>query len=93
MEFDFDSGDLVQYIGSDNYNALVKTRSIIPHNSFPYGLVLGTTTLVLGGDPNLAVNMTMVLVQWFNDSWNTDGMGMYSEEDPHDLMLVQKMRL
>lgn len=90
MPHRFKQGDLVQFRGNTNYDVLVKTRSIVPNNKFPYGLVLDSTVVVLGGDPELAAQMTLVIVRWFDQAWNHED-GAYSEEDPSDLVLIQRI--
>jgi len=85
----FKAGDLVQFRGNTNYDTLIRTRSVVPNNAFPYGIVIDHKVVTLGGDPHLAAQMTFILVMWFDPSWNNDALGLYSEEDPMDLLLIQ----
>ncbi|MBK26153.1 MAG: hypothetical protein CME70_19300 [Halobacteriovorax sp.] len=85
----FEPGDLVRYRG-DISRKSIGVRWVVPAGVRPYGLVIETSVILLGGDPNLAAEMTIISVRWFDLRWNNDKGGI-SEEDPSDLELIQKL--
>ncbi len=52
-------------------------------------MVLEVKEFKLGGDPMCAATMHVVMVNWFDKAWNTDGAS-HSEEVISDLELVQR---
>ena len=84
---EFFPGDLVRYIGK--VIPVELKVPVVPPNKRPYGMVLEVKELKLGGDPVCAANMYIIMVNWFDQAWNTSG-GSHSEETISDLELIQR---
>mgnify|MGYP001405198320 CR=1 FL=1 len=84
---EFFPGDLVRYIGK--VIPIELKVPVIPPNKRPYGIVLEVKEFTLGGDPLCAANMYIIMVNWFDRSWNTSG-DSHSKETISDLELIQR---
>jgi len=84
-------GDLVRYIGKIVPVSVVPNHgAVVPPKTRPYGLIIDIEEIEVGGDPLVAGVMHMVLVDWFDKSWNSDKTHGFSEEVASDLELIQK---
>ena len=85
---EFFPGDLVRYIGK--VLPVEMKVPVIPPDHRPYGLVIEVKEFKLGGDPLTAASMHVIMVNWFDEAWNTGGNG-HSEEIISDLELIQRV--
>jgi len=88
---EFFAGDLVRYIGK--VVPIEACLPVVPPDRRPYGLVIEIKEFKLGGDPLCAANMQIIMVSWFEPSWNTGVNDPVSEETISDLELIQRCPL
>jgi hypothetical protein len=84
----YQPGDLVKYIGKVIPDAI--DVPVVPPKKRPYGIVIEVKALMTGkpDDPGTG-KMELILVKWFDESWNISGGGL-AEEISADLLFIQR---
>jgi len=87
----FQTGDLVKYIGKVIPDAI--DVPVVPPKERPYGIVIEVKAIMTGKpDEEGTGKMELILVKWFDESWNISGDGL-AEEISADLQFIQKASL
>ena len=79
-------GDLVRYV---RHPRCALPDHVLPLHKRPYGLVVEIKKITVGTDEATQGIMEVVLVKWFDTTWNSPGAGV-SEEHRPDLEVIQE---